>query len=290
MGKVFSYDEIRNGVMPDHRAFDVALSSFELLSRNAIETGVIDGSFVYGSVALSVVNRRSDFDSFIALTYRTQSGYEYVKDMYTVINRRAPTVPVTPMVYPKQALSSAQHEIDRFFGQHLSSSYRIVYGNDPASYLRYAQQPAGDILASYLAQKKRVLTNAYVSPEPMDYRDGCGLQRMLELPAAVGRKAVQALIEVGEFRGSLDNTADKIAVIHAARKVMAEELIESNFDDLIRCNTYYDDLLEATLNDELSKTQYESEITGLMQKLPMAVRWLNSVEQTILPKLPRSSN
>ena len=155
MGKVFSYEEISNGAIPDHRSFSLALSNFEVLSKNAIEAGVIDGSFVYGSVALGVVNRRSDFDSFIALSSGTPSRYEFVKSLYAVINKRAPTVPLTPMVYPKRALSSGHHEIDRFFGQHLSSNHRIVYGNDPASYMLYTQQPAGDILAAYLAQKKR---------------------------------------------------------------------------------------------------------------------------------------
>ncbi|MGD0284310.1 MAG: hypothetical protein ABSB12_01815, partial [Candidatus Saccharimonadales bacterium] len=281
---------IANGAIPDHRSFSVALTSFEVLTKDAMEAGVIDGSFVYGSVALGVVNRRSDFDSFIALSYGSQASYILVKDIYAAINSRAPTVPLSPMVYSKQALSGAHHDIDRFFGQHLNGNFRIVFGKDPASYMRYGQQPAGDILANYLAHKKRSLINAYISPEPMDYHDGCGLQRMLELPAAVGRKAVQALIEVGEFNGTLDNSADRYAVIHAARKIMAEELIESRFDELVRCNTDYDDILEATLNDELSKSQYESEIVGLMDKLPMAVKWLSSVEQSFLPRLPRSSS
>ena len=71
---------------------------------------------------------------------------------------------------------------------------------------------------------------------------------------------------------------------------MSEELIESKFDELVRCNTYYDDLLDAALGDELSKSQYEMEIVGLMQKLPMAVKWLGAVEQSFLPRLPRSSD
>jgi hypothetical protein len=173
-----------------------------------------------------------------------------------------------------------------------------VIGNDPATYIKYSDQPAGDILTNYLAQKKRSLTNTYVSPEPLDLRDGCGLQRMLELPAAVGRKVVQALVEVGDTDEPLGNSADKLAVIQKARKVMGQELVVprfkeliiSMFDELVRSNADYDELLDAALNDDVSKTEYESEIIGLFNNLPMAIEWLNYVELAILPRLPRSGS
>jgi hypothetical protein len=298
MSRVFSYEEIRDGRVPGSNVFDIALANFEEFSQNAVDNGIIDGSFVYGSVALGVANRRSDFDNFISLTDGCVHSYNTVKNFFASVVELNPSIPTTPMVYAKQALRQGRHEIDRFFGQHLACDHRVVIGNDPATYIKYSDQPAGDILTNYLAQKKRRLTNTYVSPEPLDLRDGCGLQRMLELPAAVGRKVVQALVEVGDTDEPLGNSADKLAVIQKARKVMGQELVVprfkeliiSMFDELVRSNADYDELLDAALNDDVSKTEYESEIIGLFNNLPMAIEWLNYVELAILPRLPRSGS
>jgi hypothetical protein len=62
------------------------------------------------------------------------------------------------------------------------------------------------------------------------------------------------------------------------------------FDELVRSNADYDELLDAALNDDVSKAEYESEIIGLFNNLPMAIEWLNYVELAILPRLPRSGS
>jgi hypothetical protein len=71
---------------------------------------------------------------------------------------------------------------------------------------------------------------------------------------------------------------------------MSQELIVTRFDDLVRCNADYDEPLDATIDDEVTEAEYESEITGLFNNLPMAIKWVGSVEQALLPKLPRSDN
>ncbi len=290
MSRVFSYEQIIEDQIPDHIDFHDAETDFKELSRTGVEAEIIYGSFIFGSVALGVANRRSDFDSFICMEESSDSSYDYIKDIYVSIAEDNPSIALTPMVYPKRALHQGRHDIDRFFGQHLSGAQRIVIGRDPSSIIKYSTQPAGDILANYLAQKKRHLSNAYVAPEPLDYREGCGVQRMLELPVAVGRKVVQAFIEDGLFDEQLENSADKAAVIQKTRYLMAEHHIAKVFDSLVRCNNQYDELLDSAINGELSKIDYELRYGYFFGQLPYAINWLETVEQTLLPRLPRSIN
>lgn len=286
MGRIFSFEEIAEGRLPTTGAFDDARKVFSELANNGINEGWLDGAFIYGSVALGLANRRSDFDTFLALTDNTPAVYGEAKELINSVQESSNgLIPIVPIVQPRQALEAGRHEMDRFFGQHLSSDFRLVEGNDPAEYISYAPTSASEILSSYLFQKKRRMTNAYTSSSPLDFRDGNGVQRMLELPPAVGRKALQALAEIGYIDKAVDKSADKAAVLSRTRSLLVSEGVDEGFDELVQLDKTYFDLLTETLEGRVAKDSYEDEIKGLHAQMPIAITWLDTVEQVILPKL-----
>lgn len=286
MGRIFSYEEITEDRLPTAESFHDAQKVFSELVADGINESWLDGAFVYGSVALGLANRRSDFDSFLALANNKPAVYDAAKELInSVQDSSRGLISIVPIVQPRQALKAGRHEMDRFFGQHLSSDFRLVQGNDPADYTSYAPTSASEILSSYLFQKKRRMTNAYTSSSPLDFRDGNGIQRMLELPPAVGRKALQALAEIGYIDEAIDKSADKTAVLARTRSFLVDEGVEEGFDQLMQLDRAYYDLLTQTLKGGVTKETYNEEIEGLHAQMPVAITWLDNVEQILLPKL-----
>lgn len=284
MGRVFSYQEIETGQVPNQETFKLAKSLFAGLVEVNIGSGYLDGSFIYGSVAIDTANIRSDFDSFIALRDGKYESYRAAKEIIQcLLSETGHTIPVLPIVQTKEALVTGRHEIDRFFGQHLRSNYRIIQGNDPATYITFREQSAGDILATYLFQKKRRLDNAYTSADPLNVVEG-GLQRMLELPSAIGRKALQALTEIGLMPKVVEKSADKVAVLSKSRQLMEDYGLLDGFDRLVRVNQSYDDLLADTLKGRVDQNSYEDGIKSLHAELPNAINWIEEVELALIPQ------
>ena len=284
MGRVFSYQEIETGQVPNQETFKLAKSLFAGLVEVNIGSGYLDGSFIYGSVAIDTANIRSDFDSFIALRDGKYESYRAAKEIIQcLLSETGHTIPVLPIVQTKEALVTGRHEIDRFFGQHLRSNYRIIQGNDPATYITFREQSAGDILATYLFQKKRRLANAYTSADPLNVVEG-GLQRMLELPSAIGRKALQALTEIGLMPKVVEKSADKVAVLGKSRQLMEDYGLLDGFDRLVRVNQSYDDLLADTLKGRVDQNSYEDGIKSLHAELPYAINWIEEVELALIPQ------
>ena len=283
MGRIFSYQEIERQQIPEAIDFEHARDVF---LEEVSSSSDINGGFVYGSVAIGSANRRSDFDVFLSLGIDAPKCYDAAK--YIVESTRLATgykIPkIVPIIQPRSALESGHHDMDRFFGMHLSSKYRVVVGDDPAEYTVFSKAPAKDILANYLFQKKRRLSNAYTSSEPLDVEEG-GIQRMLELPLAVGRKAMQALSEVGVIDEAVEQSADKRAVLTASRSLFEEYDLASGFSVLVSNNTEYEDLLDAAIAGEVNKATYEGMLKSFHKRLPGAVIWIERIANTLLPIL-----
>src|SRR5665213_1540234 len=283
MGRIFSYQEVAAGQVPNSEDFELARDTFIEAASECID---IDGSFVYGSVAIGAANRRSDFDSFVALAEDCPRSYSAAKFIVQCVREKTGyNIPILPVVHPRSALEIGHHDLDRFFGQHLSSSYRVVEGNDPAEYISFPDQPARDVLADYLFQKKRRLTNTYTSTDPLDVEEG-GLQRMLELPPAVGRKTLQALAETGIIDEAVERSADKAAVLTASRSLFEQHGLAQGFDVLVSTNKDYDDLLDETLAGDVDKDTYEDMLRNLHSRLPDAIIWIEQIAKILVPKLP----
>ena len=287
MGRVFSYESIESGQVPSPEDFNRAVSIFTNLTELEVQRGTIDGSFIYGSVANGTPNYRSDLDTFIALTDNRPKYYAAVRGIIRgLITETNNTIPVVPIIQTKAALAEGSHELDRFFGRHLVGEHRIVQGNDPAQYMQFANWPSSQILAFYLFQKRRRLAHTYTSVEPLDVDEG-GLQRMLELPVALGRKILQATAEVSEVPPdtveAVEKSADKPLILDESRKLFADHGVDSGFEDLIASNRDYNAVLGRALTGSVGEIAYNDVIKSLHAKLPQAIAWLETVEKTFLP-------
>lgn len=288
MGRIFSYAEIESGLVPTADDFDTSRNIFIDLAKTEIGRNVIDGAFIYGSVAIGEQGPRSDFDALIALSDANPSSYIAVRAISRAITAATRgTVGIEAFAYSREALENRQHTIDRFFGQHLSSTDRLVIenGNDPAEYMRFSgdTRSARDIFASYLYAKKWRLTGSYLATGETDTTEG-GLQRMLELPNAIGRKALQCLAEVrGE--STQIRSADKTLLRIKGREMFSEFGVEQGFDSLVSANSYYNELLTKTLAGEVERQDYDEVIRELHATLPNAIDWLVKVQEAIIPRL-----
>lgn len=284
MGRIFSYQEIQSGRVPEPNEFITARQHFADSLEAYIDESSIAGAFIYGSVAVNLANRRSDFDILLS-TPRAIEGFEAAKNLADDVRIKTEgKIPISPIVQTIHDLKSGQHEMDRYFGEHLMSGDRVVFGEDPARIINFPDYPADEIIGTYLAQKKRRLINTYVSADPLDVREG-GMQRMLELPAAVGRKALQALAETGHIESAVKKTADKRQVIRAIRKVLKPDGLAEDFDTLLTANNNYTRLLDETIEGKHNQHAYENELVEIHNTIPTAILWVQKLEEKLLPKL-----
>lgn len=283
MGRLFTFEEIQSGQVPEPEEFIVAKQHFAESLVAYIDSGAVTGAFIYGSAAIDLANRRSDFDAFLSIPDGT--GFEAAKTIVNDVNlRTGGKIPISPIVQTLGDLRNGKHEMDRFFGEHLTSGHRAVFGEDPADITHFPNYPAYEIVETYLAQKKRRLISTYVAVDPLEVGEG-GLQRMLELPVAVGRKALQALAETGHIPRAVEKTADKRQVIQAIRKVLKPEGLVEGFDTLLDLNVGYNDLLDEAVESGVKRSYYEDGLREIHGTLPTAISWIQKLEENLTPKL-----
>jgi hypothetical protein len=292
MGKIFSPVKVMFGHIPEQQDFELAKNRFVHLSEAAIKAGLLSGSFIYGSVAIGKQRIRSDLDVFICLPDNTDLSLTVAKEIVQEVS--APGldyVPVQPLIQTEQTLLSGHHEIDRYFGQHLTSKDRIVQGEDPADYIEFNNDPAKDILSRYLYQKRRRLLQTYTSVKPTDVEEG-GLQRMLELPMAIGRKTLQALADVNYIDNAVDETANKRLVLQQSHSVFSDLGLDRHYTRLGVANMRYDIALKSAIDHrmEVNGRPYKETLEALHGLLPETVRWLEDIEQVVLPILIKKTN
>lgn len=278
MGRVFTFEKLSSGEYPQPEDFERAVDVFQDLTSQ-YPRNVIDGAFIYGSVAIGAANKRSDLDLFFSVGEPSHIGAvrHVVRRVHT---ETEDVIPIVPIVQTRPNLEAARHEMDRFFGQHLSSEHRIIVGNDPAEYVTYSQEPAYDIMARYIAQKRRRLTNAFIG-KPDEIENG-GLQRMLELPTAIARKALQALAEVDKGVEPVEKSADKAELARRGLELMQDYGLADTFEQIIRIDGQYTNLLGLYARDPKA---YSGAIISMHNELFSALKWLGSLESVLLSDL-----
>lgn len=280
MGRLFTYEQIETGLVPTPEDFVEAKDVFIASTEAEIEKGTVTGAFIYGSVAVGLANKRSDFDAFIALDDE-KGSYNVARELVQSINTAK--IPFGPIVQTNANLSSAHHEMDRYFGAHLKSTDRAVIGEDPADYIQFTDYPADEIMAAYLAQKKRRLINTFTAVSPLEVQEG-GLQRMLELPVAVGRKALQALAETGHIDAAVKKTADKKQVMRSFIPLLDEINLKGEAKRLVDANNLYNMMLDKAV-DGGSEFEYNNGLRVIHSYLPKAIEWVEKLEDFLLPEL-----
>ena len=174
MGRVFSYDEIEQGRVPNQGQFELARDLFCELSDNYVKQEIFSGAFIFGSVAVDLCGIRSDFDAIISLEDSVPTAISDAQYMIKHIKYATKdSVPLGIEACTKESLQKGRNTASRFFGKHLTSPDRIIIGVDPTTYWKFDQiKSAKDIFEEYLNHKRRRLSKTYISTEACDISDG----------------------------------------------------------------------------------------------------------------------
>mgnify|MGYP006373445921 CR=1 FL=1 len=292
MGRVFRYEQLVDGAAPEPSDFSAAGQTFVESAQQSIDRGVVDGAFIFGSFAIDNVNMRSDFDALVSTNDSSPQTYSEIHQLVTNVREASNfKIPMGIITYPRECLAEGRHEMDRYFGHHLSGKDRLIIGSDPADYIEYPDASSRDVVGRYIFSKRRVLSNAYTALTPEEAIDDGGLQRMLELPTAIGRKVVHAVAENGEVEDMANayNGSDKLAIELATREILDQTGLSDGFNCLLNLNQGYSELVRATASDEVSRKDYNDYISLLHGSLVNAISWLDELGKELLPDLDKTT-
>ena len=280
MGRVFQFEEAAGGRIPSQADFVVAAEIFDTNCLEAAERGAIVGSVVFGSVAIQRATRRSDFDCLI-VTDGTKDGYASARRIVSYVDwETSRRVEISAIPYSRDTLASGRHEIDRFFGQHLTGQDRMVRGEDVADFITYDSTSALDIFNTYARNKKRRITTGLVSTNPTEeYKS---LQRLMELPLAIGRKLVKVVEETqGTAESRLLHTADKDSVRDMSLELFADLSLDEIPRYILELDAHYSKLLAKTATGWVDQPEYQAVIDEMSGTIPVAIHWMNALDQAV---------
>lgn len=307
MGVIFSPENVRDGAIPKPGAHDLA-GQFIL---RALHEGInekdpsflygtdayrpflehsIDGAMIYGSTALGYATIRSDVDVFVAFNdYAPENALPHINDVISHAEAKY-DVPVETNVLGRNAMGSPlRHNIDPYFAEHLNT----IQENEEWSWgwpvqglrTRELSKPIVQKLAlRYISTKARQYVRAFNA-----YRgqpDLAAMQRALELPSAIGRKAIPAFsvgdgmgIDAGNKRNLAEATFQQFTALTAERMgLFADPAGPEEFEKLYQLDGEYDALLAATLGGNTSISEYEEWIknhyqAALMRAFKVSSAW-----------------
>lgn len=277
MGRVFSYEQTQEAsrYIPSPEDFETAIDRFADAANQEVSEGKISGAIVYGSVAIRAYTMRSDFDCLII-------PYDHSSDSIAATNRIVTSaavdgkIDISAIVHPKDRLAKGAHEIDRFFGDHLTGKSRLVYGEDIKNYIDFPDYGAYVHLIAYLRHKKRSITNAFDANNPDYYK---GLQRVLELPLAIGRKALRVIDELDHTNLAMSDSANKSKITPAALKLFNDAKLGDVPSSIIRLNADYTHLLAQAIEGDVDEREYQNILDKIALHGIEASTWLDALDE-----------
>lgn len=286
MGRVFSLEQVRNADehIPNSQDFNNAVAGFESSVEREIERGTVTGAFIYGSVAIGTYGRRSDLDCGIVPIDHSPNSQEGI-DRIVVATNPTGRIEVNPILHTRQRLMSGNHEIDRYFGEHLKGESRLVYGIDPAAYIRFANHDAATIMLMYLEHKKRSIAPGMTPHSPEFFK---GLQRILELPLAIGRKALRAYNEVNGTSKRFADSANRTYITPAVLAFFEELALDAVPQNLLALDQQYSKVLDDILAGAATDKDYTAVLAEIRARGGEASVWLDQIDIALKVLLSRS--
>ena len=274
MGRVFSIAEVKGGAVPAMADFETSLEGFLTAAEQEIKQGTIDGAVIFGSVAIGSYSRRSDLDCMIVPPDYSQPSIAAIRRVMAQANQ-GDKVQVNPIMHSRSRLASGNHEIDRFFGVHLTGEGRLVRGNDPAEYMCHAARSSEAILYDYIHNKKRNIMSVFHAEDAERYKY---LARILELPLAVGRKALRANDEAHGTDISDFNTAEKTKLARRALELFAFVGLDEVPQGILSLDHTYSATLDQMMAEEITESDYAEVIEEIAATAARASQWLDDFE------------
>ncbi len=297
MGKVFTSQEIVEGRVPQEGAHTEAghflldtmwlryLEQFDDAEYSAAFTA-FDGSMIYGSVAQDSANRRSDLD--VLVTYSVDVGApDIVIEGYRSLFQEVENiwhVPIESNIWHIGSFMNGVHTIDAAFLEHLQSVEKSWLVGNPLEFLTIKEPDYTDIFNRYYAHKVRSFTKAL--SDTTDIVNPHHLQRALELPAALGRKALSTLAQIDGTVTSPGNlTKNKVNQQVAALTAEWPRITEL-LEDLRTIDDEYSALLEKTVEGHYAPDEYERRVNALYRPaLAGALRLTSALGDFVVTQL-----
>lgn len=267
-------------MVPRKLDFQRATHVYHERVHTAIEAGQLVCAFIFGSVAQGTHGPRSDFDSFMV----PAEGAEWIVPRITRAMHEAGggRVQIGNIEFTEQELRTGRHEMDKYFGAHLMSEYRVISGRDIANAIAYDPKTPQEILTDYIREKKRKLKEAKSNPDHASDKYLLGLQRMLELPYAIGRKLLMATDELYDLANAPGNSGDKSTLRSRALLAYRAFDISDLPNDLIVQDMHYSELLAQFASYTGSpKDSYQRALGRMRKTLPEAIQWLDRLDQIV---------
>lgn len=265
-------------MVPSSTDFEVAVEDFEQAVQQEIEAGAVSGALIYGSVAIQACTLRSDFDCMIVPYDHSSASLAAISRVLATANPHR-RIDMSAIIHPKARLEKGAHEIDRYFGDHLTGPSRIVFGEDPATYMRFPEQEAFACLLAYVRHKKRSVATGLLGEGPDRYK---GLQRILELPLAIGRKTLRVLDEVHGSHYATADSANKACVTPAALTLFDAFGLGETPRAIIRLDRWYSNTLLETLAGAASDDEYRQVLAEITAHGRYAGEWLDRLDEALV--------
>ena len=288
MGRVFTRSQLEQGRVPTAEDFENAIGAFSENIELGIRSGLIDGGAIFGSAAIKATSVRSDIDCMIVPVDQSDESLAKVK---SIVDKAADasrhTIPINAQAHSKVRLVNGRHEMDRFFGAHLIGGYRTVFGTDPAEYIHFPPDPADKVLFDYIRHKKRSINGLFQASGSDEWYKGA--QRILELPNAIGRKALCVVDEIEATTRSERNVAHKGMMRDAAMNLFKELGADETAQKLFDTEHDYNDLLNDVLSRDIDSHEYEIILQQNIDAVSArASRWLDTLDDVFMDRFKQA--
>lgn len=261
MGRLYSSERVFNGDLPAADGSDhvEAARKFLCAMREIDSPDSPLSGMTFGSVITGNANRRSDVDFLII--YSTLEQLEALGALELDLAEQHNVV-VEAQTFQAGAFDSpATHDVSPLFGSHLldvQDNYpqwshgspvealrSFVIGPDSTDTENDAEEVLRDVM-SYAHYKLRLFANACLMSRIKGGKDLYVMQRSLELPKGLGRKAAAIVSVMGEREIDLDVT-DRAAMQESFAHlvdVTGDRDMMPAYTDLVQLDEDYDELLE----------------------------------------------
>lgn len=271
MGKIYSWESIESGGVPNVEDFSVAKRTV-LDGLWGMFPNEIDGAKVFGSVAKDSPSIRSDFD--ILVVFNNDISVRKLNNLVQDVDRET-KVQIEPLILSARQASEGFHTIDPSFYTHFEGipNEGNLAGNNPLNKVKPLEENVVNLCMNYIQQKIRRLNQGYI--DTSEDESLTVLQRVLESPVAVGRKVLYVLQKLGKFE--IDGKDDsKRSVVKNFNKIMVDSNIDTTgFNELIVKDKEYTQFLEETLGQKHSRREYQQFLDVIKhQTLPMTNDWI----------------
>lgn len=270
MGKVFSWDEIASGKVPELPAFNKIA---EIMKREINTNPGILGGLLFGSFLWGCHNRRSDLDFLVVYE---PTARDQVMDRLRQIKIKAwdLSVPLALITIDRRLASSPYHSINPLFAKHFEVIVRnngVIKAN-PLEYFHFDSFDNRIHFQNYMKFKLRFLGNDLVAFETMSVSAlHRYLQKMLEAPVHIARKILNlhgCQLENDSSGQVIEKYLDILGQDEAGLPQLFRELIGRDFQ-------YNADLIDQLINPNEQK--YKKTIADLKSAAEYFYKYVRQV-------------